>query len=98
MSGWGLWLTLALAGLGIFCIINAVLLQLSIRPPKNREIELLLTGENAECLLRSALWASHGSVLIKITAVCEDEEAEKICEIFSRCYPNIICRHPSDNT
>ncbi len=92
MSGWGLWLTLVLAGLGICCIIIAVLLRLSMHPQKNREIELLLTGENAECLLRSVLWASHDGALIKITAVCEDEEAEKICEIFSRCHPNIICR------
>ena len=97
MSGWELWLTLALAGLGICCIINAVLLKISMRPPKIREIELLITGENAEFLLRSALSASHGSSLSKITVVCEDEEAEKICEIFSRRYPNIICRRTSDN-
>lgn len=96
MSGWELWLTLALAGLGLCCIINAVLLRISMRPPKTREIELLLSGENAECLLRSALSTAHGNPS-KITVVCEDDEAEKICEIFSRRYPNIISRHISDN-
>ncbi|HOP10471.1 MAG TPA: hypothetical protein PK629_03170 [Oscillospiraceae bacterium] len=97
MSGWELWLILVLAALGICCVVNAVLLQITYRSPKNREIELLLTGDNAECLLRSTLQASRGS-FTKIIAVCEDEEAEKICEIFCRCHPNIICRRLSDDT
>lgn len=97
MNGWELWLILVLAALGICCIVNAVLLQITMHPPKNREIELLLTGDNAEFLLRCALKVSHGT-LTKIIAVCEDEESEKICEIFCRCHPNIICRRISGDT
>ncbi len=98
MNGWELWLALALAMLGICCITNAILLRLSMRPSKNREIELLLTGENAEFLLRSALRATNGSFLTKIVAFCKDDEAAKICEIFCRCHPNISCRRLSGDT
>jgi len=97
MTGWELWLVLLLSALGICCIVNAVLLQITVRPPKNREIELLLTGDNAEFLLRSVLRASRGA-FTKIIVVCEDEEAEKICEIFCRRHPNIICRRLSGDS
>jgi len=97
MSDWGIWLALILSILGICCIVNAVVLQITFRPVKNREIELLLTGDNAEFLLRCTLKAVRSSS-VKIIAVCEDEEAERICEIFCRCHPNIVCRRLPDDT
>ena len=94
MNNLEIWLTLVLAVLGICCIANIIMLHIAMHPVKNREIELLLSGDNAECLLRSALRKARGSG-VKIIAVCEDEEAEKICEILCRCNPNIVSRHAS---
>jgi len=98
MNTLDLWVILALAAVGICCIVNAVLLRNLTHAPKTREIELLLTGDNAEFLLRKALRTVKGGSFTKIIAACEDEEAAKICEIFCRDHPNIICRRPLDDT
>ena len=96
MSDLGLWFTLVLAILGFCCISNFVLLNI-LHPVKDREIELLLSGNNAECLLRNALRAER-DFYVKIMAICEDEEAEKICEILGRFHPNIMFRRLSAET
>ena len=90
-----LWVILALSVIGIFCIINVVLLQNLRNSPEDREIELLLTGDNAEFLLRKTIRTARGSDT-KIIAVCLDQEAAKICEFFCRGHPNILCRRSFD--
>lgn len=56
---------------------------------KEKPLELWLTGQGAEYKLRRAVHQARHQNLHKLTVVCLDEEATKICRLIELANPDI---------